>query len=173
MSILNTPKRVMKSVSNANQRLLASTNAGNWESFTLTKRKTNLIAILAYCALKICSENKLKQEIHQIKEIFFTKDTLVNIISKHIFSKIFQFSKPKVFGPDKHIIYFIPLFIGSASLSSKENEKTAVENCYSSLVTRLVHVSKPTLLPSTIDLLPVYRRVLSFTNTDATATVGT
>ena len=118
-----------------------------WESFTPTKRKTSLISVLAHRALMIYSKNKLK-EIHQIKEILSDNGYPEDIISKRISNKISQFSNPKTFGPDKCTVYLRSPFIGSASKFSGRSVKTAVENCCGSIVTRVVHVTKPMLLPT-------------------------
>ena len=40
-----------------------------WKSFTQTKQKISLILILVHCTLIICSNYKLKEEIHRNKEI--------------------------------------------------------------------------------------------------------
>ena len=91
----------------------------------------------------ICSKNKFEEEILRIKEILSDNKFPEDIISKHISDKISQFFKPKVFGPDKCIVYLRSLFLGSASLPLKKNIKTAVKNCYSTVVTRTVHATKP------------------------------
>ena len=90
----------------------------------------------------ICSNNKSNKEIHKIKKILSDNGYPEDIISKHIFNKISKFSKPQVFRPNKCTVYLRSLFFGSASLSL---EKTAVENCYSFVVTQLLYVAKPML----------------------------
>ena len=42
-------------------------------------------------------------------------------------------------------------FIGSSLLYLERNVKIAVENCYSFVATRVVHVAKPMLSPATKD----------------------
>ena len=63
-----------------------------WESFSLRKRKTNLIATLVHRALMICTKNKLKQEIDFIKKILLDNGYPEDIVLKHISKKIAQFS---------------------------------------------------------------------------------
>ena len=72
-------------------------------------------------------------------------------------------------------MYCLPqlYFFWSALLFLAKNTKPAVENCYSSVITRVVHVTKPILSPATKDLLSLLQKVPSSTNTSATATVGT
>ena len=41
----------------------------NWNSFEPTKRKTNIVGTLVHRELKICSKNKLQEELNQIKSI--------------------------------------------------------------------------------------------------------
>ena len=57
-----------------------------------------------------------------------------------------------------HVLFTSDLFIGSASLSLESNVKTAVENCYSSVVAYVVHIAKPMLSPATKDLLPALQK---------------
>ena len=55
MSTLNTPKRVMKPVSTANQ---CSPAISSLKSFTPNKRKTSLTMTFVYRPLVICPEKK-------------------------------------------------------------------------------------------------------------------
>ena len=75
------------------------------ESFSPRKRKTNLIATLVLRALMICTKNKLKQEIDFIKNILLDNGYPEDIVLKHIFKKIAQFSTAKPFGPEKCSVY--------------------------------------------------------------------
>jgi len=62
-----------------------------WDSFGPPKRKTNLIGTLALRALKICSKNKLQQELDYIKSILRDNGYPKNIINSSISKKITQF----------------------------------------------------------------------------------
>ena len=73
---------------------------------------------------------------------------------KTYFQQDLPFSNLKLFGSYKCTIYFRSFLVGSASLSLEWNVKTAVENCYSSAITQIVHVTKPMLLLASKDLLP-------------------
>ena len=48
--------------------------------------------------------------------------------------------------------------IGSASTVFKKNVITVVEDCYSSVITQVVHVTKPMLSLYTLDLLPALQK---------------
>ena len=76
-----------------------------WESFSLSKRKTNLIVTLVHRALMICTKNKLEQEIDFIKKILLDNGYSEDIVLKHISKKIAQFSTAKPFGPEKYPVY--------------------------------------------------------------------
>ena len=110
-SLSNTPKRVIKPVSTENQRSPVNTYAGN----LLHRLNARLVSIRVHRTLMICCKNKLK-EIHRIKQILSNNGYPKDIISKHISDKISQFSKPKVFGPDKFTVYLRSAFNGLASL---------------------------------------------------------
>ena len=53
-----------------------------WESFSLTKQKTNLISTLVHRALMICTKSKLNEEINNIKNILLDNGYPESIIEK-------------------------------------------------------------------------------------------
>ena len=62
----------------------------------------------------ICSQNKLKEEFHPIKNVLSDHGCPKDVISKPIFNKISQLFKPKVFGPNKSNVYLRSPFVGLA-----------------------------------------------------------
>ena len=79
---------------------------------------------------------------------------------KHISKKIAQFSNPKRFGPDKCPVYLRVPYTGRVSLTLEKDVKAAVENCYGSVVTRVVFVSKQMLPTARKDVLPALQKSL-------------
>ena len=100
----------------------------------------------------IFSKNKLKEEIHRIKD-FIRQWIPRRHPLKTYFQRDLSVLQTKSFRPDKCTVYLRSPFIGSASLSLESNVKSVVENCYSSVITRVVHVTKRMLSPTTKDLL--------------------
>ena len=66
----------------------------------------------------ICMKSKLKQEIDFIKKTLLDNGYSEDIVLKHIFKKIAQFSTAKPFGPEKCPLYLRAAWIGSAQLLS-------------------------------------------------------
>ena len=83
-----------------------------WESFSPRKRKTILITTLVHRALMICTKNKHKQETGFFKRISLVNGYSEDIVLKHIFKKIAQFSTAKPFRPEKCPMYLRALWIG-------------------------------------------------------------
>ena len=129
-----------------------------WESFTPIKRKASLVSTLVYCALKICSKSKLKEEINRIKEILLDNEYPEDFVLKQISKKITQFSPPKRFGPDKCPVYLRVTYTGKAALTLERNLRIAVENCYGSVALRTVFVSRQMLRASRKDVLPAIQK---------------
>ena len=44
----------------------------SWDAFVIKSRKLNLIKCLTFRALKICSDNKIKSEFKQIKNLLLS-----------------------------------------------------------------------------------------------------
>ena len=117
-----------------------------------------MVSTLVHRALKICSKNKLKEEINRIKEILLDNGYPEDFVLRHISNKISRFSNPKRFGPEKCPVYLRVTYTGKASLTLEKNLTTAVENCYRSVVTRVVFVSKQMLSPAKKDVLPAFQK---------------
>ena len=122
------------------------------------KRKASLVSTLVHRALMICSNTKLKDEIYRLKEIFLDNGYPESFVLKHISMKISQFSEPKRFGPEKCPVYLRVTYTGKASLTLEKNVKAAVENCYGSVTTRVVFVSKQMLPTARKDVLPALQK---------------
>ena len=145
-----------------------------WQSFSPRKRKTNQIAALVHRALMIRTKNKLKQEIDFIKKILLDNGYPEDIVLKHIYKKIAQYSTAKPIGLENCPVYLKAPWIGSASQQLKHQIKTAEQNCYLAVPPRLIFSSQCMLPTTKKDVLPANQRsILLFMNTCATVIVGT
>ena len=75
-----------------------------------------------------------------------------------ITKKISQFSTLQRFGPEKCPVYLRVPWIGKPSINLKKEVKTAVENCYGSVSTRLVFTSKRLLPVARKDVLSTFQK---------------
>ena len=71
----------------------------NWNSFELSKRKTNLVGTLVHRALKICSKSKLQEELNQIRSILQQNGYPEIVINSSIRNKISCFNLEPKEGP--------------------------------------------------------------------------
>ena len=106
----------------------------------------------------ICTKRRLNGKMERIKKILLDYGYLKNIINAQITKKIAQFSTLKRFGPEKCPVYLMVSWIGKISINLKNEVKTAVESCYSSVSTRLVFTSKRMLPVARKDVLPPLRK---------------
>ena len=129
-----------------------------WEFFSPLKRKISLISTLVHRALMICTKRRLNEEIERIKKILLDNGYPKNIINTQIIKKIAQFSTLKRFVPEKCPMYLRVPWIGKPSTNLEKDVKTAVENCYGSVSTRLVFTSKRMLPVARKDVLPAIQK---------------
>ena len=122
------------------------------------KRKTSLASTQVHRALKICSKNKLKEEINRIKEILLDNGYSEAFVLKQISKKITQFTTPKRFGSDKCPVYLRVSYTGKTSVTLEKNVRTAVENCYGSVTVWTVFVSRQMLPANRKDVLPAHQK---------------
>ena len=88
----------------------------SWDAFALKSRKVNLIRCLTFRALKICSDNKIKSEFEQIKNLFLGNGYPEKIIVDTINKTVDKFrNNIRPFGPSKCPFYVRLPWIGSSS----------------------------------------------------------
>ena len=60
----------------------------SWDVFAPKSRKVNLIKCLTFRALKICSDNRIKREFEQIKNLFlgnkYPEEVIVDTMDKTV-----------------------------------------------------------------------------------------
>ena len=107
---------------------------------------------------KIRVECPFKQEIDFIKKILLDNGYPEDLVLKHISKKIAQFSTAKPFGPEKCPVYLKAPWIGSASQQLEHQIKSAVQNCYGAMSSRLIFSSQCMLPAAKKDALPANQR---------------
>ena len=81
----------------------------SWDAFTPKSKKVNLIKCLTLKALMICSDNKIKSEFQQIKNLFLgNEEVIVDTINKTVY-KFRNNIRP--LGPSKYPTYVRLLWI--------------------------------------------------------------
>ena len=129
-----------------------------WKSFSPLKRKISLISTLVHRALMICTKHTLNGKIERTKKILLDNGYTKNVTNAQIAKKIVQFFILKRFGPEKCPVYLSVPWIGKPSTNLEKEVKTAVENCYGSVSTRLVFTSKRMLPVARKDVLPTTQK---------------
>ena len=97
-------------------------------------------------------KSKLNEEIKHIKNILLNNAYPESITDSNISKKIAQFSIPKRYGSEKCPMYLRVPWMGKASIGF--DNKTAVESCYGSVITRVVFASKRMLPVASKDVSP-------------------
>ena len=101
----------------------------------------------------ICTKHRLNEEIERIKKILLGNGYPKNV-NTQITKNIAQFSNLKRFDPEKCPVYLRVPWIGKPFTNLEKEVKTAIENCYGSVNTRLVFTSKRMLPVARKDVLP-------------------
>ena len=128
-----------------------------WESFgPKKKRNTNLIGILVYQALEICSEEKLAPELNAIRRILWKNGYPEDVINLGI--KISGFGAPKREGPEKCPVSLKIPWIANVSLKFEIQTKNAVNKCFGSTFTRVIFSTRKTMPSICKDRLPSIHR---------------
>ena len=88
----------------------------SWDAFAPKTRKVNLIKCLVFRALKICSDNKIKSEFEQVKNLFLGKRYPEGVILDTINKTVHKFrNNIRPFGSSKCSVYVRLPWIGSPS----------------------------------------------------------
>ena len=126
-----------------------------WDSFALSKRKTNLIETLVHRALVICSPGKVKQELDCIRSILKNNGYPETIINSSISKKISRFQLLPKEGPKKCPVYLKLPWIGNISRKFEKQVKSNVQNCFRAVDPRVIFQTR-TILPSIYkDAVPI------------------
>ena len=129
-----------------------------WNSFSSSKRKTNLICTLTHRALAICSPEKLQPELDKIRFILLNNNYPDYIIQSSISKTITQFNKPSHFGPKKCPVYLRLPWLGSILNKSEKQIKSAIHNCFYAVEPRVVFKTNEMLAATQKDVLPTHQQ---------------
>ena len=127
-------------------------NYVRYDSFCHKRRKTSLVRTLVNRASKLCSIEKLPNELERLKSIFSDNgypDYLVNRLIKDECS-------PKRFGPNRFPLFIKLPFIGKPSYRFERAIVDCVSKCFPTVSAKVVFSSKPILPKMYKDRLPTH-----------------
>ena len=138
----------------------------NWNSFEPTKRKTNLVGTLVHRELKICSKNKLQEELNQIRSILQQNGYPEIVIISSMKNKLSRFYLEPKEGPQRCPVNLKLPWIEKISLKFEIQIKSAVKKYYGTVEPRVLFLTRklqPAIhkgaLPSTHQCMVVYQYV--------------
>ena len=129
-----------------------------WNSFSLRKRKTNLILTLTHWALPICSPERLPSELDKIKFILLTNRYPEHVIKSFMAMKMKQFHALPKLGPEKCLVYLRLPWLGSVSTRFEKQVKSAVKQCFSAVEPRVVYSTNELLSATNKEVLPALQK---------------
>ena len=108
--------------------------------------------------MNICCDNKIKDALKAIKEIFINNGCPEEVIDDNINLTVTRFKdKNKIFGPPKCPVYFRLPWIGSASQSFAEKVASSVYRCYHAVK---VFTTDTAFNSIHKDVLPIFKQSL-------------
>ena len=129
-----------------------------WDAFVPKSRRINLIRCLTFRALKICSDNKIKSEFEQIKNLFLGNGYPEKVIVDTINKTVNKFrNNIRLFGPCKSPVCVRLSWIGSPSQLITENVSSSVTHCYNAAMVRTFFTTQAAFRSVYKDVLPVFQ----------------
>ena len=105
----------------------------HWNSFSLQKRKINLIGTLVHRAFMICSKSKLYQELGKIHSILLENGYQECVINSAFKRKLQQLNSNPVHTVKKCPVYLHIPWIGNVSMKFEKQITSAVKCCFFSI----------------------------------------
>ena len=131
----------------------------SWDAFAPKSRKVNLIKCLTFRALKICSDNKIKSEFEQIKNLFLGNEYPEEVIVDTINKTVHKFRNNIVpFGPPKYPVYVRLPWIGSPSQLIADMVSSSVTHCYNAAMVRTIFTTRAAFCSTHKDVLPIFQQ---------------
>ena len=112
---------------------------------------------MVYRALNICTRNRLKQEMENIKKILLD-DSYTEDVIKQEFPQTARFFTPKPSGSDKCPVYLKVFWMGEPYTKLSRGVKATVDNCFASVNPRVIYTSKSILLIAHKDVVPTTKK---------------
>ena len=128
-----------------------------WNSFSLQKRKTNLILALTHRALSICSPERLQSELDKIKSILLDNGYPEYIINSYMTKKSQQFHNSLKFCPEKCPVYLHLPWLGLVSNRFEKQITSSVKHCYLTVEPHVVYKTNQLFPVANKDVLPALR----------------
>ena len=131
----------------------------NWDAFAPKSRKVNLIKCPTFRALKIYSDDKIKNEFEQIKNLFLGNGYPEEVIVDNI-KKTFNNCRNKIWylGPSKCPVYVRLPWIRSSSQLIAEKVSSSVTRCYNAARVQTNFTSKAAFLSFHKDVLSIFQQ---------------
>ena len=120
-----------------------------WKSFCPDKRNTNLISCLVNRAMKICSSNKLSEEMDNIRDMFINLGYPDKVIERTMEKAKLNTNRSTANCPKKCPVYLRLPYLGKTSLRFAQNISKAVEEVYWSTKMRVVFKTRACILQNT------------------------
>jgi len=130
----------------------------HWNSFSLHKRKINLIFTLVHRAFMICSKGKLDPELDRILSILLENGYPENLIKSTIKRKLQQLNLNLVHTVKKCSVYLHIPWIGNISMKFEKQITSAVKRCFFSVEPRIVFTTRQLLPATKKDVLPSHHQ---------------
>ena len=125
-----------------------------WNSFSLQKRKINLIDTLVHRAFMICSKSKLDQELGKIHSILLENGYPEHVINLAFKQKLQQLNSNLVHTVKKCPVYLHIPWIGNVSMKFKKQITSAVKCCFFSIEPRVIFNTRQLFPAIKKDMLP-------------------
>jgi hypothetical protein len=126
-----------------------------WKSFCPLKRKTNLIACLVKRALRLCSDDKLTQEMEKIREIFLNLGYPDEVINHSIEKTKSLTTRINPDPPDpKSPVYLRLPYLGPTSNRYENIIRKSVQECYELIEMRIIFKTRACIAENTKDKSP-------------------
>jgi hypothetical protein len=126
-----------------------------WSSFCTKRRKLNLIATLTHRAKKICSEDRLPQELDSIRSLLATNGYPHSVVQACIQRTLNAPDPvPVTDRPEQPVILRLP-YIGNVCRQYEKNITEAVARCYEDTKLRVIFTSRGILPSARKDVLPI------------------
>ena len=113
-----------------------------WNSFSLHKRKINLIFTLVHRAFMICSKGKIDPELDRILSILLENGYPENLIKSTTKRKFQQLNSNPVHTVKKCSVYLHIPWIGNVSMKFEKQITSAVKRCFFSVEPRVVFTTR-------------------------------
>ena len=120
-----------------------------WKSFCPDKRKTNLVSCLVNRAIRICSGDKLSEEMDNIRDIFLKLGYPDKVIEQTIERTRSNSTRSMINCPKKCPVYLRLPYLGKISLRFAQNISKAVEEVYCSTKLRVIFKTRTCISQNT------------------------